>query len=239
LDEPILRTVNLRKSFFLGETIYAVSDVNIEIDRGEFVVIMGPSGSGKSTLLALLGGLDRPQSGDVILGGERYSKLSENGLAKIRRNKVGFVFQFFNLIPHLTSLENVMLPMRFGGMPKQDMDARARELLGIVGLGSRLHHKPLELSGGEQQRVAIARALSNNPDIVLADEPTGNLDSKTSHEIGEIFHNLNREKGQTFVVVSHDPSLTQWAHRVINMLDGHVDEIRGGGMEGTLGATQR
>ncbi len=239
MDEPILRTVNLRKSFFLGETIYAVSDVNFEVDRGEFVVVMGPSGSGKSTLLALMGGLDRPQSGDVILAGERYSKLSEDGLSKIRRNKVGFVFQFFNLIPHLTALENVMLPMRFGGMSRRDMDSRARELLDMVGLASRRNHKPLELSGGEQQRVAIARALSNNPDIVLADEPTGNLDRKTSNEIGEIFHKLNVEKQQTFVVVSHDPSLSQWAHRVVNMLDGRIDEILGGGMEGTLGASQR
>ena len=234
--EPIVRTVSLRKSFFLGQTIYAVDDVNVVVDGGEFVVIMGPSGSGKSTLLSLLGGLDRPQSGDVILGGERYSKLSENGLARIRRNKVGFVFQFFNLIPHLTALENVMLPMRFGGMSRQDMDSRARELLGIVGLGARLRHKPLELSGGEQQRVAIARALANNPDIVLADEPTGNLDSKTSSEIGEIFHSLNREKGQTFIVVSHDPSLIQWAHRVMHMLDGRIEETRGGGMENALGA---
>jgi putative ABC transport system ATP-binding protein len=193
---------------------------------------MGPSGSGKSTLLALLGGLDRPQSGDVILGGERYSKLSENGLAKIRRNKVGFVFQFFNLIPHLTALENVMLPMRFGTLSKRQMEDRARDLLSIVGLSGRQQHKPMELSGGEQQRVAIARALANEPDIVLADEPTGNLDSKTSQEIGEIFHNLNREKGQTFVVVSHDPSLSKWAHRVIHVLDGRIAEITGGGMEG-------
>jgi len=230
LIEPILRTVNLRKSFFLGETIYAVNDVNLEVDKGEFVVIMGPSGSGKSTLLSLLGGLDLPQSGDVILAGERYSKLSENGLAKIRRNKVGFVFQFFNLIPHLTALENVMLPMRFGGMSRRDMTERAEELLSTVGLSARINHKPLELSGGEQQRVAIARALSNDPEIVLADEPTGNLDSKTSHEIGEIFHNLNAKKGQTFVVVSHDPSLAQWAHRVVHMLDGEIDEIRDGGM---------
>lgn len=236
VDEPILRTVNLRKSFFLGETIYAVNDVNLDVDRGEFVVMMGPSGSGKSTLLSLLGGLDRPQSGDVILGGQRYSQLSENGLAKVRRNKVGFVFQFFNLIPHLTALENVVLPMRFGGMLRRDMDERAKSLLGTVGLGSRMNHKPLEMSGGEQQRVAIARALANNPDIVLADEPTGNLDRKTSNEIGLIFHNLNQEKGQTFVVVSHDPSLTQWAHRVVNMMDGRIEEeIHGGGMEGTLG----
>ncbi|HHY45491.1 MAG TPA: ABC transporter ATP-binding protein [Firmicutes bacterium] len=232
MDQPILRTVNLRKSFFLGQTIYAVNDVNLQVDQGEFVVIMGPSGSGKSTLLALLGGLDRPQSGDVILSGERYSKLSENGLARIRRNKVGFVFQFFNLIPHLTALENVMLPMRFGGKTKRQMEDRAKELLDIVGLSARKDHKPLELSGGEQQRVAIARALANEPDVVLADEPTGNLDRKTSSEIGEIFHNLNSDNGQTFIVVSHDPSLTKYAHRVVNMLDGQIVEITGGGMEG-------
>ena len=230
MDEPILRTVNLKKSFHLGQTIYAVNDVNLVVDRGEFIVLMGPSGSGKSTLLGLLGGLDRPQSGDVILDGQRYSQLSESGLARIRRNKVGFVFQFFNLIAHFTALENVMLPMRFGGMSKKAMTERARELLVQVGLGQRQDHKPLELSGGEQQRVAIARALANQPAIVLADEPTGNLDSKTSSEIGEIFHRLNVERGQTFVVVSHDPSITRWAHRVVEMLDGQIARISDGGM---------
>jgi len=230
LDEPILRTVNLKKSFHLGQTIYAVNDVNLVVDRGEFIVLMGPSGSGKSTLLGLLGGLDRPQSGDVILDGQRYSQLSESGLARIRRNKVGFVFQFFNLIAHFTALENVMLPMRFGGMSKKAMTERARELLVQVGLGQRQDHKPLELSGGEQQRVAIARALANQPAIVLADEPTGNLDSKTSSEIGEIFHRLNVERGQTFVVVSHDPSITRWAHRVVEMLDGRITRVYDGGM---------
>ena len=230
MDEPILRTVNLKKSFHLGQTIYAVNDVNLVVDRGEFIVLMGPSGSGKSTLLGLLGGLDRPQSGDVILDGQRYSQLSESGLARIRRNKVGFVFQFFNLIAHFTALENVMLPMRFGGMSKKAMTERARELLVQVGLGQRQDHKPLELSGGEQQRVAIARALANQPAIVLADEPTGNLDSKTSSEIGEIFHRLNVERGQTFVVVSHDPSITRWAHRVVEMLDGRITRIYDGGM---------
>ena len=230
MDEPILRTVNLKKSFHLGQTIYAVNDVNLVVDRGEFIVLMGPSGSGKSTLLGLLGGLDRPQSGDVILDGQRYSQLSESGLARIKRNKVGFVFQFFNLIAHFTALENVMLPMRFGGMSKKAMTERARELLVQVGLGQRQDHKPLELSGGEQQRVAIARALANQPAIVLADEPTGNLDSKTSSEIGEIFHRLNVERGQTFVVVSHDPSITRWAHRVVEMLDGRITRVYDGGM---------
>lgn len=221
--------MNLRKSFFLGQTIYAVNDVSLEVDPGEFVVVMGPSGSGKTTLLTLLGGLDRPQSGDVILNGQRYSKLSENGLARVRRYHLGFVFQFFNLIPHLTALENVMLPMRFSGMSKRQMIDRARQLLKMVGLEERQNHKPLELSGGEQQRVAIARALANSPKVVLADEPTGNLDSKTSRGIGELFHRLNQEHGQTFVIVTHDVSLTRWAHRVIEMLDGQIAAIRPGG----------
>ncbi len=230
MDEPILRTVNLTKSFHLGQTIYAVQDVNLVVDQGEFVAIMGPSGSGKSTLLSLLGGLDRPQSGDVILSGQRYSALSESGLARIRRNQVGFVFQFFNLIAHLTALENVVLPMRFGRMGRRAMLSRANHLLDTVGLSNRKNHKPLELSGGEQQRVAIARALANEPAIILADEPTGNLDSKTSQEIGEVFHRLNEENGQTFVVVTHDASLTKWAHRTIRMLDGQIDQIHQGGL---------
>ncbi len=228
MDEPILRTVNLTKSFHLGQTIYAVNDVNMVVDEGEFVVIMGPSGSGKSTLLSLLGGLDRPQKGDVILKGQRYSALSENGLARIRRVQVGFIFQFFNLISHLTALENVILPMRFGSVSKKAMRDKARRLLDMVGLGKRENHRPGELSGGEQQRVAIARALANKPAIVLADEPTGNLDSKTSSQVGEIFHMLNETNRQTFVVVTHDSSLTKWAHRVVGMLDGEVNGIREG-----------
>jgi putative ABC transport system ATP-binding protein len=200
------------------------------VDKGEFVAIMGPSGSGKSTLLSLLGGLDRPQSGDVLLSGQRYSTLSEGGLARIRRYQVGFVFQFFNLIAHLTALENVVLPMRFGKMSRRAMLARADHLLETVGLSHRKNHKPLELSGGEQQRVAIARALANEPAIILADEPTGNLDSKTSREIGEVFHRLNEENGQTFVVVTHDASLTKWAHRTIWMLDGQIEKIEQGGL---------
>lgn len=222
LDSPILRTVNLRKSFFLGRTIYAVNDVNLVVDKGEFVVLMGPSGSGKSTLLSLLGGLDRPDSGDVILDGQRYGTLSESGLARIRRHRVGFVFQFFNLIAHLTALENVMLPMRFGKLGRKAMEERASCLLESVGLADRMSHKPLELSGGEQQRVAIARALANDPSVVLADEPTGNLDSATSQEIGDIFRRLNEENGQTFIVVSHDPLIKTWSHRVLEMLDGEI-----------------
>ncbi len=229
MDSPILRTVNLRKSFFLGRTIYAVNDVNIAVDKGEFLVLMGPSGSGKSTLLSLLGGLDRPDSGDVILDGQRYKSLSESGLAKVRRHNVGFVFQFFNLISHLSAFENVVLPMRFGNLSRREMDDRASYLLESVGLADRMKHKPLELSGGEQQRVAIARALANNPSVVLADEPTGNLDSKTSGEIGDIFRRLNEENGQTFIVVSHDPVIKTWSHRVLQMLDGEVVGSEAGG----------
>ena len=226
--QPILRTVNLKKSFYLGQTIYAVNDVNIEVDQGEYVVIMGPSGSGKTTLLSLLGGLDRPQSGEIILDGQQYGKLSENSLARLRRDKIGFVFHFFNLIPHLSALENVILPMRFSGKPRKCMEERARALLESVGLYNRQNHKPMELSGGEQQRVDVSRALINNPKIVLADETTGNLDSKTSSEIAQIFHNLNVEYGQTFIIVSHDTTLTKWAHRVFKMLDGTIDSIRTG-----------
>ncbi len=225
LDEPILRAVNLNKAFFMGEAIYAVNNVSLTVGKGEFVAIVGPSGSGKSTLLSLLGGLDRPISGDVILDGQRYSKLSENGLALLRRRHLGFVFQFFNLIPHLSALENVALPMRFNRLARTAVTARAQELLETVGLGSRLRHLPLQLSGGEQQRVAIARALANNPAVVLADEPTGNLDSKTREEMASLFEKLNREQGQTFVVVTHDEGLTGCAHRVIHMRDGQIEKI--------------
>jgi len=227
VPEPILRIVNLNKAFFMGETIYAVSDVNVDIFPGEFVVIMGPSGSGKSTLLSLMGGLDRPISGDVILDGQRFSKLNENGLAILRRKSVGFVFQFFNLVMHLTALENVMLPLRFTGRNPGVVRERARELLAMVGLEARADHLPTQLSGGEQQRVAIARALANEPSVILADEPTGNLDSKTSSQVAELFCRFNQELGQTFVVVSHDKSLADYAHRTLYMYDGQLRESQG------------
>jgi len=225
LAEPVLRAVHLNKAFYLGETIYAVSDVNLAIGQGEFVVVTGPSGSGKSTLLSLLGGLDRPISGDVILDGHRYSRFNENGLANLRRTKIGFIFQFFNLIHHLSALENVLLPMSFAGIPRRQRLERAEELLDLVGLGQRRHHLPLQLSGGEQQRVAIARALANQPKVVLADEPTGNLDSKTSEEVGRLFARFNRELGQTFVVVSHAEVFHAHAHRVLHMHDGRIVRV--------------
>ncbi len=226
---PLLRAINLNKSYFLGETIYAVNDVSLAIDPGEFIVIVGPSGCGKTTLLSLLGGLDRPNSGEVMLAGQRYSKLSENGLAQLRRNHIGFVFQFFNLISHLTAIENVSLPMRFTRQGRRAIRERAEQLLAMVGLGQRAGHLPLQMSGGEQQRVAIARALANSPAVVLADEPTGNLDSKTKVEMAELFMRLNEEFKQTFVVVSHDEGFARYANRVFNMRDGRIESIEDGG----------
>ncbi|MEW6522317.1 MAG: ABC transporter ATP-binding protein [Bacillota bacterium] len=222
MNEPILSAFELTKTFFLGQTVQAVHDVSLDVDGGDFVVLTGPSGSGKSTLLSLLGGLDRPTSGEVVLDGHRFSRLSESGLAMLRRAKVGFVFQFFNLIPHLTATENVSLPLRFSGFSRRQMERRAQELLEMVGLGDRMHHRPLQLSGGEQQRVAIARALANQPRVVLADEPTGNLDSRNAQEIARLFANFNCTLGQTFVVVSHNEAFHPYAKRVVRMLDGRL-----------------
>jgi putative ABC transport system ATP-binding protein len=221
MGQPLLRARALSKTFFLGQTVNAVHDVDLDIAQGEFVVVAGPSGSGKSTLLSLLGGLDRPTAGGVSLDGESLDRLSDNRLAAVRRQKLGFVFQFFNLIPHLTALENVGLPLRLAGASRHQVASRAGRLLERVGLGERLTHRPLQLSGGEQQRVAIARALVNAPRVVLADEPTGNLDSHNASQIAELFAELNRG-GQTFVVVSHDDVFHPFAHRVVQMLDGGV-----------------
>lgn len=222
MGAPILSAVQLTKTFFLGQTVNAVYGVNLEVEVGDFVVLTGPSGSGKSTLLSLLGGLDRPTSGDVVLDGHRLSRLGESGLAMLRRAKIGFVFQFFNLIPHLTATENVSLPLRFSGTPRHTMEGRAQELLRLVGLGDRMHHRPLQLSGGEQQRVAIARALINQPRVVLADEPTGNLDSRNAQEIAKLFANFSSTMGQTFVVVSHNDLFHPYARRLVHMLDGRL-----------------
>ncbi len=228
MSKEILRTVNLFKAFHLGETIYAVNDVNITLKAGTLNVIVGPSGSGKSTLLSLLGGLDRPISGDIILDGQSYAALSEDELAMLRRRKLGYVFQFFNLIPHLTALENVMLPMQFIGMSHRAAKERATMLMEKVGLEKRLRHLPLQLSGGEQQRVAIARALANQPALVLADEPTGNLDTQNRDEIVALFKQLNEEDGQTFVMITHDPSMRHHAHQVFEMIDGKVTAVDNG-----------
>lgn len=218
----ILETVNLNKAFSLGETIYAVNNVNIQIAGGTLNVIVGPSGGGKSTLLSLLGGLDRPMSGDVILESQSYRALNEEKLSLLRRHKLGYVFQFFNLIPHLTALENVILPMQFVGLGTNEAKRRGVQLLERVGLEKRMRHLPLQLSGGEQQRVAIARALANRPAVILADEPTGNLDSRTRDGMVGLFQELNRVDGQTFVIVTHDPSMARFADQVITMIDGSV-----------------
>ncbi len=222
MNDVLLQTVGLHKAFHLGETIYAVNDVNLAIVRGSLNIIVGPSGSGKSTLLSLLGGLDRPMSGDVVLEEQSYKALNEDGLALLRRKKLGYVFQFFNLIPHLTALENVTLPMQFIKVPRKQARERAVALLERVGLEKRMQHLPLQLSGGEQQRVAIARALANQPAMVLADEPTGNLDSHTRDGIVDLFKRLNEEDGQTFVMITHDENMLSHAHHVFHMLDGKL-----------------
>lgn len=224
MNDAIMWTERVNKAFSLGETIYAVNDVSVSIPKGKITAIVGPSGSGKSTLLSLLGGLDRPMSGDVFLDGQSYRALSEDGLALLRRNKLGYVFQFFNLIPHLTAMENVALPMSFVGVPKKQAKARAEELLERVGLSKRMDHLPLQMSGGEQQRVAVARSLANKPALILADEPTGNLDSKSRGGVLDLFRQFNEDEGQTFILITHDEQVAAIAHKVILMNDGKVVE---------------
>jgi len=225
----VLAARKLNRAFYLGSAIYAVHDVDLDVYPGEFVIIRGPSGSGKSTLLSLLAGLDRPTSGRILVDGLNLNDLSEAELAGLRRRKIGYVFQFFNLIGHLTARQNVILPMAFTPAPQWYMDQRSQELLELVGLGRRADHLPGELSGGEQQRVAIARALANAPSVLLADEPTGNLDRKTATQIANVFHQVNVDYGQTSVMVTHDPELAEYAHRVISMADGTVVDIAPGG----------
>lgn len=203
-----------------AETI-ALSDVSFTIKKGEFVAIMGPSGSGKSTLMHILGALDTPTSGDYILDGENVSKLKDDELADIRNRKIGFVFQAFNLLPRISALKNVSLPMIYAGVPKDERLERAAKFLKMVGLGDRLYHTPNQLSGGQQQRVAIARALVMNPAILLADEPTGNIASTQADEIMEIFQNLN-EDGHTIVMITHEVDIAEHARRIIHIKDGKV-----------------
>lgn len=208
-----------------GAEVHALKDVNLRVAKGEFVAIEGPSGSGKSTLLHVTGCLDRPTSGKVLIEGADVSNLRDTERACIRREKIGFVFQFFYLVPMLSALENVELPMVFANAPRSERRARAKELLELVGLGGRLHHRPAELSGGERQRVAIARAMSNDPLLILADEPTGNLDTKTGKEIMRLFVKLN-EMGRTIVVVTHDPVISAYADRILHLKDGSIVKER-------------
>ncbi len=220
---PLITTTKLSKTYTMGTTqVHALSDVSISINSGEFVAITGASGSGKSTLLHLLGCLDTPTSGEYLLEGTKIDK-SVN-LAHIRRDKIGFVFQFFNLLPKLTALQNVELPMIYKGLSAKSRRQRARQLLEQVGLGNRVNHKPNELSGGQAQRVALARALANEPRLVLADEPTGNLDSQSGEEILNELSKLNAQ-GTTLIIVSHDDYVAQKAHRIIKLLDGKVVEM--------------
>jgi putative ABC transport system ATP-binding protein len=227
-SDLLIEVRDMTKVYGTGETaVHALWGVSLEVRHGEFVAIMGPSGSGKSTFMHLLGCLDRPTSGSYRLAGQEVSRLSADELAIVRSRQIGFVFQSFNLLARTSALENVELPMLYAGVPPQTRLARAKELLTSVGLGNRLDHKPSELSGGQQQRVAIARALANGAPLLMADEPTGNLDSKSSAEIMTLFRRLNDEHGLTVVLVTHDTSVAAWAKRVVTFSDGRVvsDEL--------------
>jgi len=221
--EFAIRAVELTRTFEVGETtVEALRGFNLEVARGQFVALVGPSGSGKSTFLNLVGGLDRPTSGELWVNGEELSASKEKALTEHRRRRVGFVFQSFNLLPRLSALENVALPLMFVGASEQERMDRAQELLRQVGLTDRLDHRPTQLSGGEQQRVAIARALVSHPAIILADEPTGNLDTATGAEIMALLRNLNREQGVTLLLVTHDLDAAGFADRIIHLRDGQI-----------------
>ncbi len=219
----IIRTRGLTKDLPLGKTVvHALRGVDMDIYSGEIVGIVGPSGSGKSTLLGLIGGLDKPSRGSIEIDGVDISRMGEDRLTEIRNEKIGFIFQFFNLIPTLTALENVALPIQFARKARFSPDKRARELLQLLGLKDRMHHRPSELSGGQQQRVAIARALANNPPLLLADEPTGNLDRESGAMVLAALEDIRRETGTTIVIVTHDLDLAKHADRVLTLVDGKM-----------------
>ena len=221
--ERVISTEKISRIYQMGsEVIKALQSITIDINRGEYVAFMGASGSGKSTLMNIVGCLDTPSAGTYILNNNNVSDLTENQLAEIRNKEIGFVFQTFNLLPRATSLENVALPLIYAGIGKSDREERALETLASVGLGDRASHKPNELSGGQRQRVAIARALVNNPSIILADEPTGNLDSKTSYSIMDLFQRLHSE-GNTIIMVTHEDDIAHYAHRIVKLRDGLVE----------------
>ncbi|MBN2554521.1 MAG: ABC transporter ATP-binding protein [Anaerolineales bacterium] len=229
MTEWVINATDITKVYQMGEIeVHALAGVSFQVASGEVVSIMGPSGSGKSTLMNVLGCLDRPTEGTYTLGGELVSDLTDDQLAVIRNRKVGFVFQSFNLLSRQSALVNVELPMRYSGM-RADLKERARVALKSVGLEDRMHHRPNELSGGQQQRVAIARALVNNPDIILADEPTGNLDTKSGDEIMSILLDLNKNRGTTLIFVTHDPEIAAQTERVIHLRDGLIEEIETNG----------
>ncbi|NLN24288.1 MAG: ABC transporter ATP-binding protein [Bacteroidetes bacterium] len=221
--KPVIKIRNITRNFPLGNDVVKVlKGIDLDIERGEYVALMGPSGSGKSTLMNLLGCLDTPTSGVYELNGKNVSNMTDDELAEIRNKEIGFVFQTFNLLPRTTALENVALPMIYAGYSKKDRLERAKEVLMSVGLGDRMDHKPNQLSGGQRQRVAVGRALVNNPSIILADEPTGNLDSKTSVEIMNLFNKIHAA-GNTVIFVTHEEEIAENAHRIIRLRDGMIE----------------
>jgi len=227
MNSNVIETTDIAKSYVMGvEVIHALRSVTIQIPRGEYVAFMGPSGSGKSTLMNIVGCLDTPSKGQYILNGQDVSRMTDNQLAEVRNKEIGFVFQSFNLLPRSSALDNVALPLIYAGLNKRERTERAMESLRAVGLADRASHRPNELSGGQRQRVAIARALVNNPSVLLADEPTGALDSKTSHEIMDLFEALYA-KGNTIIMVTHEEDIARYAHRIVRLRDGLVesDEI--------------
>jgi len=224
-DQPVIRLVGLTRQYRMGPTIVpAAAGIDLEIARGEAVALVGPSGSGKSTLLNLLGGLDRPTSGEIWVEGENIATASDKRLVAHRRGRIGFVFQSFNLLPYRTALENVEVPLMISGLARSERRERARQLLERVGLGARTDHRPSQLSGGEQQRVAVARALANEPSILLADEPTGNLDSATGTEVMHLLRDLN-QGGLTLIIVTHDTAVAAYANRIVHLRDGKIVSV--------------
>jgi putative ABC transport system ATP-binding protein len=223
MASPVIEIKNIKKEYVMGsQVIAALKDVSLSIDKGEYVALMGPSGSGKSTLMNILGCLDSPSAGSYKLNNTEVAEMSDDQLALVRNKEIGFIFQTFNLLPRLTALENVALPMVYAGMSKADRTKRAEEVMTMVGLQDRMTHKPNELSGGQRQRVAIARALVNNPSIILADEPTGNLDTKTSYEIMAIMEDISR-RGNTVIIVTHEEDIARHARRIMRLRDGLIE----------------
>ncbi|RED23873.1 putative ABC transport system ATP-binding protein [Flavobacterium cutihirudinis] len=223
MANPLIKITDIKRNFVLGnEIVYVLKGINLEINKGEYVALMGPSGSGKSTLMNLLGCLDTPTSGRYVLNGKDVSQMKDDELAGIRNTEIGFVFQTFNLLPRTTALDNVALPMIYAGYSKSERNSRATEVLKQVNLADRMDHQPNQLSGGQRQRVAIARALVNKPSIILADEPTGNLDSKTSVEIMKLFGDIHAQ-GNTVILVTHEEDIAAYAHRVIRLRDGLIE----------------
>jgi len=221
--QELIRLKDIRKSYFIGgQVLLVLKGIDLLINKNEYVALMGPSGSGKSTLMNILGCLDSPTGGEYVLNGKDVSRMAGDDLAKVRNEEIGFVFQQFNLLPRLTALENVALPLIYSGVSKKEREERAHIMLDKVGLSDRTHHKPNELSGGQSQRVAIARALINNPSLILADEPTGNLDTKTSIEILQLFGQIH-EQGNTVVLVTHEEDIARYTHRIVRIRDGMIE----------------